>query len=123
MSKLEIEILSPQGTIFKEKVLSISFPTLNGIITVLPGHTDLVTKLCDGEIIVKLITGFAKKITVSSGFIEIISNNVNVITEFAAHSNVTNKQKIDKAIKLARDIKKRRKEFMDISIVESQLKK
>jgi F-type H+-transporting ATPase subunit epsilon len=123
MNKLEIEILSPHGVIFKEKVLSASFPTLSGMITILPGHTDLVTKLCSGEITVRHNECCTKKITVANGFIEITNNIINVISEFATHSDVTNRQKIDQAIKLAQDVKKRRKEFIDMSLVELQLKK
>ncbi|MDR0820724.1 MAG: ATP synthase F1 subunit epsilon [Endomicrobium sp.] len=122
MNKFEIEILSPEGIIFKGKTASVSFPTTRGIITVLSGHTNLVTKLNSGEIIIETIVGI-KKITVSGGFIEIVNNNVNVVAEFAAHFDEISRQKIKQAIDHAKDMKSKRKEFVNIYVIESQLKK
>jgi F-type H+-transporting ATPase subunit epsilon len=123
MNKFGVEILSPQGVVFKGEASSASFPTICGIITVLPGHTDFVTKLYNGEIVIKSLEN-VKKFAITGGFIEIANNNVNIITEFAVHSDVTNRQKIEQAIKLARDMKNKRKNFADLSsAIESELKK
>jgi F-type H+-transporting ATPase subunit epsilon len=122
MNKFEIEVLSPEGVVFKGETSSVSFPTIRGTITVLSGHTNLVTKLNSGEIIIET-TSDTKKITVSGGFIEIINNNVNVVAEFAAHSDEISRQKIKQAIGHAKDMKSKRKEFVNIYVIESQLKK
>ena len=122
MSKFLLEILSPEGSAFKGEVLSASFPTSTGIITVLPGHTGLVTKLKQGEISIEL-EGEKKKVTVTGGFLEIANNNVNVIAEFAIPSDESNKQKIEQALKLARDMKAKKKDAVDTSVIESQLKR
>ncbi|GMO64280.1 MAG: hypothetical protein Nk1A_0520 [Endomicrobiia bacterium] len=123
MNKLKIEILSPEGIIFKEEIISVSFPTTSGIITVLPGHTNIVTKLNSGEIEINTIKDI-KKVIVSGGFIEIANNNVNVVAEFAVQSDKEKMEKINEAIKLANDMKKKRKKFTCISTgIESQLKK
>ncbi|MDR1522449.1 MAG: ATP synthase F1 subunit epsilon [Endomicrobium sp.] len=122
MNKFEIEILSPQGTLFKGLLSSATFPTASGIITVLPGHINLVTKLINGEIIINNSEG-TKKFSVASGFIEIENNHVNVIAEFATQSDETNKQKIEDAINLAKTMKEKRKEFVDMYVIESELKK
>jgi F-type H+-transporting ATPase subunit epsilon len=122
MNKFEIEILSPQGILFKGSLSSATFPTADGVITVLSGHANLVTKLINGEIIVN-ISEDIKKFSVTSGFIEIVSNHVNVIAEFATQSDEANKQKVENAIKLARTMKEKRKEFVDMSVIESELKK
>jgi F-type H+-transporting ATPase subunit epsilon len=122
MNKFEIEILSPQGIVFEGELMSASFPTASGIITVLSGHANLVTKLHSGEIVINSSNGI-KKITVSGGFIEIANNNVNVVAEFAAQSDETNKQKIQRAVELAKTMKNKRKEFVDMSVIESELKK
>jgi F-type H+-transporting ATPase subunit epsilon len=124
MNKFEIEILSPEGIVFKGGITSVSFPTIRGVITVLSGHTNLVTKLNSGKIIIEeAITGGTKKIAVSGGFVEIVNNSVNVVVEFAVHSDETSKQKIEQAICHAKDMKTKRKEFVNTYVIESQLKK
>ena len=122
MNKFEIEILSPQGVLFKGNLSSATFPTASGVITVLPGHANLVTKLINGEIVINNSDG-TKRFSVASGFIEIENNHVNVIAEFATQSDEANKQKIENAINLAKTMKEKRKEFVDMSAIESELKK
>jgi F-type H+-transporting ATPase subunit epsilon len=122
MNKFEMEILSPEGIVFKGEAVSVSFPTAGGTITVLSGHTNLITKLNSGEVIIKTTSGI-KKITVSGGFIEVINNNVNVVAGFAAHSDETSRQKIKQAVDHAKNMKSKRKEFVNVYIIESQLKK
>jgi F-type H+-transporting ATPase subunit epsilon len=122
VNKFKIEILSPQGIIFKDEVFSVSFPTLSGVITILSGHANLVTKLHVGEIIINSVSG-VNRISVSGGFIEIAENIVNVIAEFAAHLESANRKKMEQAIKLAKDMKSKRREFANMSVIESELKK
>ena len=64
-----------------------------------------------------------KKITVTGGFAEISENHVNVVAEFAVPADEANKYKIEQAMKLAREMKKKKKNSVNMSIVESQLKK
>ena len=122
MSKLQLEILSPEGSSFKGGVSSVLFPTTTGVIVVLPGHSSLVTKLSRGEIIIRNEED-ETKITVTGGFVEIFNNNVNVVAEFAVPSDAENKYKIEQAMKLAEDMKVKQKNSIDVSVVESQLKK
>lgn len=122
MSKFELEILSPEGSAFKGDVSSVSLPTSSGIITVLPGHTNLVTKLKQGDILISYAEG-QKKITVTGGFVEISDNHVNIVAEFAIPADEANKHKIEQAMKLAKDMKEKQKDSVDMSVVESQLKK
>jgi F-type H+-transporting ATPase subunit epsilon len=123
MNKFKIEILSPEGMIFKEEIESASFPAASGVITVFAGHENLVTKLKFGEIIINAgENAEPQKISVSGGFVEIINNNVNVVVEFAVNSDDANKGKIEQAVRLAKEMKNKRKEFVDISVIESQLK-
>ncbi|MDR1123004.1 MAG: ATP synthase F1 subunit epsilon [Endomicrobium sp.] len=122
MNNFEIEILSPQGFIFKGEIHSASFPTAKGTITVLPGHEGLVTNLKHGEIILKSSDSI-KKVTITGGFAEVTNKNINVIAEFAVNSDNANKHKIEQAVKLAKDMKEKRKKFVDMSVIETELKK
>jgi F-type H+-transporting ATPase subunit epsilon len=121
VDKLKIEVLSPDGVIFNGEVISVSLPTFNGVITILPGHVNLITKLDSGEIIIESIKN-KKKISISGGFVEIVQNNITVIAEFAIQSSETNKQKINQAIELANSMKNKRQKFVNMSIIESQLR-
>jgi F-type H+-transporting ATPase subunit epsilon len=124
MNTFEIEILSPEGVVLKEQVVSASFPTASGVITVFAGHENLVSKLNFGEIMIKKsASSKEKKVSITGGFLEILRNHVNVVAEFAVPSDEVNKQKIERAKQTARELKNKRKDLLNISVVESQLKK
>jgi F-type H+-transporting ATPase subunit epsilon len=124
MNTFALEILSPEGVAFKGDVYSVSLPTQAGIIEILPGHTNLVTKLKRGEIIIDSGNGAElKKIAVSSGFAEILPNALNLVADFAVISDDANRHKIEEAVKLAAQIKLNKKEAVNSAAVEMQLKK
>ena len=50
MSHILLEILSPQGSIYKGEVDVIILQTPQGEITILPHHASLFTKIIEGEI-------------------------------------------------------------------------
>ena len=122
MSSMHIEILSPEGISYKGEIASVTFPTAAGVITVLPGHVNLVTKLKEGEIIIEAPQG-QKKITVTGGFVEIFANSISVVSEFAMPSDDVNNYKIEQAKKQAEEMKKKKKDFVDSAIIESELKR
>jgi len=122
MSGMQMEILSPEGVSFKGEISSVTFSTAAGMITVLPGHVNLVTKLKEGEIIIESPQG-RKKITVTGGFVEIFANSISVVSEFAMPSDEANNYKIEQAKKQAEEMKKKKQDLVDSAIMESELKR
>jgi F-type H+-transporting ATPase subunit epsilon len=123
MSEFILEILSPDGSAFKGAVLSITFPTVSGIIVVLPGHANITSILKQGDIIITPKEGEIKKIAVTGGFLEVSEQKVNVLTSFAIVSDESNKQKIEQASQFAKELQQKRKDGVDISLIENQLRK
>lgn len=83
MVKIFFQLVSPERTLVAEEVDSLSCPTSQGQITVLPHHIPLVANLVPGEIIAR--TGSDHKfIHVAGGFVEIKPNSQVVILADAA---------------------------------------
>lgn len=74
---MELKIFNPEKIIFEGEVESASLPTLGGEITVLSGHTALVTPLAEGE--VKIVSNEGMKKFLSAGGIFEVSNNKAVM--------------------------------------------
>jgi F-type H+-transporting ATPase subunit epsilon len=121
MNTFEFEILSPDGISFKGAASLATFPTMAGMITVLPGHANLVTVLKRGNIEF-IADSQTKKITISSGFLEVSGKNVNVVALFAMSADQVSQEVMQKAIDEAKDVKKKRAEI-DIEMAEMKLKK
>jgi F-type H+-transporting ATPase subunit epsilon len=71
---LKLKIVTPERLVLEEAVASVTLPTTEGQITVLPGHVPLISNLGPGEILAKgnVTTGHDDvPMAVSGGFIEV----------------------------------------------------
>ncbi|MDP3245098.1 MAG: ATP synthase F1 subunit epsilon [bacterium] len=67
---LQFEITTPERVVYKEKIDSVTIPTRDGEITVLPNHLPLVSILKPGVLVVRK-GGEENFMAVSGGFVEI----------------------------------------------------
>ena len=85
MAKLSIQLITPERTVLTETVSSLTCPTTEGQITILPGHAPLVATLETGELVAKN-GGEDHFIHVAGGFIEIRNNNeIIILADSAEH--------------------------------------
>ena len=79
---LQLEIVTPEEKVYDESVDSVTLPTVQGEIGILPGHIPLLTSLQPGEI--QLISGGkTENLTIDKGFAQILGDKVSVLTEGA----------------------------------------
>jgi len=83
MERLNLQLVTPERTVITEKANSITLPTPEGLITILPGHAPLVSTLISGEMIVKNDAG-EHPLHVGGGFVHIKPNNEIVVLSDAA---------------------------------------
>jgi F-type H+-transporting ATPase subunit epsilon len=81
--KLHFEITTPERTVYKEEIDSLTVMTSSGEITILPNHIPLVSQLVPGELTAK-VNGESNHLAVSGGFLEVRSGNQVVILADAA---------------------------------------
>ena len=81
-NSFKLEVIAPGGIIYTDEVSSVSVPTYQGIITILPNHTALFTKLAEGEV---EINKDGKNITIiiAGGFAEVKQNSVHILSDHA----------------------------------------
>lgn len=94
--KLILEIITPVKIVLKEEVDEITIPTINGEISILPGHIDLFTKITPGEMIIRK-NNKIEPFAIMGGFLEVANNNVNVLADYAAHVNDIEISKVEEA--------------------------
>lgn len=79
---LQLEIVTPEEKVYDESVDSVTLPTVQGEIGILPGHIPLLTSLQPGEI--QLTSGGkTENLTIDKGFAQILGDKVSVLTEGA----------------------------------------
>lgn len=104
MSKLQVQLITPERTLISEEIRSLSCPTTEGQITILPGHAPLVATLESGELVAKN-GGEDHYIHVAGGFIEVRKNNqIVILADAAEHYFEIDIARAELAQKQAREI-------------------
>jgi F-type H+-transporting ATPase subunit epsilon len=83
MATLKVQLVTPQRPVLQEEVDSLSCPTTEGQITVLPGHAELVATLRSGELIARQGNN-EHNIHVAGGFVQVRPDNEIIILADAA---------------------------------------
>ena len=82
MATLKLEIVTPEGRAYSDDVAMVVLPSIEGEIGVYPAHVPLMTQLSPGELrIIK--DGKTTEMVVGTGFIEVTSDSVSVLTDSA----------------------------------------
>ncbi len=79
---IELEIVTPERLVVKDKAEEIQIPGRNGYLGILPGHAPLITELAVGEI-TYVNAGVSTSLSVAWGFAEVLADKVTIIAEAA----------------------------------------
>jgi F-type H+-transporting ATPase subunit epsilon len=77
---LHISVISPEAMLFEGDAASVVAPAFDGEVGILTGHAPMVTVLGTGV----LRVGDGPSFNVSGGFIQVVDNQVRVVTEKAS---------------------------------------
>jgi F-type H+-transporting ATPase subunit epsilon len=119
MSTLQIEVVTPLGIIFTDAANSCTAPGVDGEFQILPNHAAMVSNLNIG-IIRFDISGGNRYMATSGGFLEVKSNELNIIVETAEWAEDINLERASVAADRAKKSIKDR-EGIDLKIAEFAL--
>src|SRR3989338_6477548 len=131
MNTLRLKVITPRKIVIDKQVNSVTVPTADGEITIIPHHTHLFSLLIEG--IVKIKSGESEDdLAIGGGYLETNGETVTVLVSRAYGQNEIDKNLTDKAIEEAKLIlskssdEKERAEAMTIirrSVIDSKLMK
>lgn len=78
---LKVSVISPEAVLFEGEVDSVVAPAYDGEVGILTGHAPLMALLGDGEL--RLGRGAGQRFAVSGGFMQVLNDQVRVVTEKA----------------------------------------
>ena len=115
---LTLEIVTPDATVFSEDVDSVVVPTANGKIDILPHHVPIIDKLIPGDLKVER-NGSHEYLAVSSGFVEVYSDKVSILTDEALIISEQDDSTIEDAVRRAKDaLSKGKKSNLDLAAIQ-----
>ena len=115
---LTLEIVTPDAKVYSEEVDHVVVPTTSGKIDILPNHVPIIGKLIPGDLKVEK-NGSLDFLAVSSGFVEVYSNKVSILTDEALIVSETDDAAIEKAVKRAQEaLAEGKKSNLDIAAMQ-----
>ncbi len=121
---LKLEIVTPEGKVFSDDVITVVLPGALGEMGVLPNHAPLVTALIPGELRYTQGTTVTE-LAVGDGFVEVTGDTVKVLTDMAmtdAHiDEATVQAALDKAQNRMKDASTLGAE--EVALVEANIAK
>ena len=99
MAKISFDLVSPENLIFNDEVGMIIVPGKDGDIGVLPGHSQLISSLRSGRVMIYCENkDLLKSFFVSGGFAEVNPEKCIVLGETVEEMNSLDKNSIEKEI-------------------------
>lgn len=97
---MQLEIITPEKSVYSDTVDAVTIPTVTGEITVLPHHVPLVSQIASGELVVKK-GNKDQSIAITGGFLEVNNNIITVLADYAVRSEEIEIAKAEEAKKRA----------------------
>ncbi len=77
---MQVELITPDQTVFSGEATGIKLPGVNGSFEVLANHAPLISALGEGTVRINAKEG-ATTVTITGGFAEVLNNRVVVLAE------------------------------------------
>ena len=79
---LQLEIVTPEATVYSEAVDMVTLPGVEGQMGVLPQHVRLMTQMVPGELMIRK-DGHEDYLAVGEGLVEVTNDHVSIVTNMA----------------------------------------
>ncbi len=77
---LHVSVISPEASLFEGDAESVVVPAYDGEVGILTGHAPMMTLLGKGQLRIDAAGG-ARRFAIEGGFLQVINNQVRVVTE------------------------------------------
>lgn len=104
MASLQLIITTPERVVYQETVESVTLPTVEGEITILPNHVPVVSVLKAGELVIRKGSD-VRPYAIGGGFIEVDGKKLTVLADTAEHLEEIDEQKAEEARQRAEQLK------------------
>ncbi|MBI2443375.1 MAG: ATP synthase F1 subunit epsilon [Candidatus Levybacteria bacterium] len=122
---MHLDIVTPEKIVYSEDIEELTVPTPQGEISILPEHVALVTRVSEGELIVKT-KGKSQFLAVTGGFLQVQDDRITLLADYAIRSEEIDTQKVLEARKRAEEALKKKREDMserDFTVAESEMRR
>ncbi len=107
VKKIKFKIVTPEKTVFEDKIEQATLPVMGGEVTILPNHRSYIAGIKAGEIILR--KGEEEiSLAVAGGFLEFANNKLIVLADSAERAELIDLKEAEEARKRAEELKKKK---------------
>lgn len=100
---LHFKIITPLRTALEADVTGIHLLASDGEMEVLPGHTDIISTVGNGELTYRTADGQARSLFIGGGFLQVEGDNAMLVTDTALEDAEIDTTSIESAIAKAQE--------------------
>ncbi len=100
---LHFKIITPLRTALDADVVSIKLPATEGEMEVLPGHTDIIASVANGELSYRPVGQAAQSLFVGGGFLQVEGDKVLLVTDTALEAAEIDTDTVQQALERAQN--------------------
>lgn len=100
---IQFKIVTPEKVLYDSLVEGVSFPTVDGEITVLPHHIPLIAAIKPGELKIKK-DGKEEFFSVTGGVVEVDGKTITLLADAAEHVSEIDEKRAQEAMQRAQSI-------------------
>lgn len=101
--QIELKIVTPEKVLLKEMVEGVSFPTVDGEITILPDHLPIIAAIKPGELKIKK-DGKESFFSITRGVVEVDGKTITLLTDAAEEAEGIDEKRAEEAVKRAQEL-------------------
>ncbi len=107
--KIHLKIVTPDQILLDKEVESVSIPTVEGEITVLPTHIPILAGMKTGELRIKE-GGKEEFFSVTRGVAEVDGETITILTDSAEHAEDIDEERAEEARKAAKELLEKKRD-------------
>ncbi|MBT3865301.1 ATP synthase F1 subunit epsilon [Candidatus Peregrinibacteria bacterium] len=100
---IELKIITPGEILLREEVEGVSFPTVEGEITILPEHIPIIAAIKPGEVKIKK-DGKERFFSIARGVLEVDGKSITLLTDAAERPDDIDEKRAEEARKKAKEL-------------------
>lgn len=109
-TEYRLEVVTPERVIYEGNVTSLTLPSSEGLLGILPNHAPLVTAVDVGQVTIKDASGQEDFLMVADGFFEVADNHARILADAGERSEDIDMDRAHEAEERARERLKHRGE-------------
>lgn len=117
-----LQIITPEKIEWQGEIDCLTLPTIDGEITILPGHTNLVSAVESGEMTVKILNK-ENHFFISEGSVLVKNNEIVVLSDIATEATDLTMARVEEARKAAEVAKEEKVDEIEFATIEANLRR